>query len=125
MNEAAVGIKCPACARVEINPLTRKRRYKGAVIGLLVATALAAVARFLVPSAGFGYLISPIMGFIVGSVVRKQSGSGNGGPAAVAAACGVVLGRLLVGIPLPLLLTPRPLISMALAAAGAWFAANR
>lgn len=120
-----MGIKCPICARTQINPVARKRRNKGAAVGLLVAALLAVAAVFLIPSRGFGFLISPLMGVIVGFAVRKTAGPGLGAPAAVAAACGVVLGRLLVGFPFLALLTPRPLISMGLAAAAAFFAAAR
>lgn len=120
-----MGIKCPQCARTEVNPLTRKRRNKGAAAGLVAATVLGAAAVFLIPSHGFGYLISPVMGLIVGTVVRKTGGAGWGAPAAVAAVCGLALGRLLVGVPSLLLLTPRPLIGTALAAAAAAFAASR
>lgn len=125
MNEAAVGIKCPQCARTEVNPLTRKRRNKGAAAGLVAATVLGAAAVFLIPSAGFGYLISPAMGLVVGAVVRKTGGAGWGAQAAVAAVCGLALGRLLVGVPSLFLLTPRPLIGTALAAVAAAFAASR
>lgn len=125
MNEAAVGIKCPECARVKINPLTRKRRNRGAVAALLVAAVMGAVAVLLIPSGGFGYLISPLMGWAVGSVIRKRAGSGLGALAAVATVCGLALGRLLVGVPWLFLLNPRPLIATALAAGAAAIAASR
>lgn len=124
MNDAAVGIKCPDCARMQINPISKKRRNRGGLIGLLAATALAWLAFYLLPSGGFGFLVSPVMGFAVGTLVRKKAGAGLSGQAAAAAACGVMLGRLLVGLPFGVLLSPRPLISMILAAGAAWFAAR-
>ncbi|MEX2588095.1 MAG: hypothetical protein WD602_08915 [Actinomycetota bacterium] len=110
---------------MKINPVTRKRRYKGAVVGLLAAALMAVAAVIFIPSGGFGFLVSPMMGFVVGTVVRKTAGAGLAAPAAVAAACGLALGRLLVGVPFLALLTPRPLISAGLAAAAAAFAASR
>lgn len=128
MNQSAVGMKCPRCSQLELSPRSRRssrRRNLAGASGLVVASLMGfgSAASFGFP----GYLTAAIVGVVTGFLVRwiGRKQAGLGGPAALAAVCGLALGLLAVGAPWVFLLSPVFWIPGAIAAGSAGFVASR
>lgn len=125
MNESAVGMKCPECARVQYRDPQAKRRYAAGAAGLVAAALLTAGVAMMLGRLGF--LTAVLLGVAVGAVVKKVGAGrpGMGGTAGAAAICGVAMGLLALGAPFALLFTPSFLIPGAIAAGSAGLMASR
>jgi hypothetical protein len=104
MVETPVGQKCRSCGKVEYRNAGSGRRYAAGALGLLTASILQAVLTRL-PLGILAIVIPLVVGYLTGTVVRTVGGIGFGlGPtAAIATACGMAMGLLFLGIPLPAL----------------------
>jgi hypothetical protein len=120
-----VGQKCLVCGRVDYKAPGGARRYVAGVAGLLTA-AILEVAAVSIQLGIVAFVVPLIVGYVTGSVVRKVVGGrfGAGSTAAIATGCGMAMGLLFVGAPLPFLLGFGFLIQAAIAAYVAWYRAN-
>ncbi|HVL50175.1 MAG TPA: B-box zinc finger protein, partial [Actinomycetota bacterium] len=126
MQESAVGMKCPDCARVEYRRASGgKRRYAAGAIGLVAAALLGAATVIMFGRLNF--LVAIVLGIAVGAVVKRigRGLPGLGGAAASATICGLALGLLALGAPPGLLMNPAFLIPGLIATASAGFTASR
>jgi hypothetical protein len=126
MVETPVGHKCLSCGRVEFKAAAAgRRRYAAGGAGLVTAAVLQAVLVRL--PLGVLALVTPlIVGYLTGSVVRSLGGSGFGlgSTAAIATGCGMALGLLILGVPLPGLFRLGFLFAAGIGAYVAWYRAN-
>ena len=125
MHETPVGMKCPACARVEIRNPRDRRRYAAGAAGLILAGLLTAGAVLLFSR--LNLLVAILLGVAIGAAVRKAGGEQPrlGGTAALSAICGMALGVLVLGAPYPILFSPAFWIPGAIAAGSAGLVASR
>lgn len=131
MNETAVGIKCPDCARLP----RRARRVgrprdlvKGALVGAGVSTFAGALLLF-VGRGLFGIFIPIIVGLAVGEAVSRTSSRIKSTPivwiAAAATFAGLIVGPFAVGASIRFLVAGPWLIGSLIAAAAAAFRVSR
>lgn len=125
MTETPVGMKCPTCARVQYRKQSSRRRYAAGIAGLAAAGLLGAASVMLLGRMNF--LVAILLGVATGAVVKKvgRARAGLGGTAALAAVCGLALGLLALGAPVPLLFSPFFLIPGLIAAGSAALIASR
>lgn len=131
MQESAVGMKCPDCAR-----LPRRARgvgrpkhvVKGALAGLGTATALSAGLIFL-GTGLFGFFIPIILGLLVGEVISRASSRISTGPivaiSAIVTLGGLLLGPVVVGFPFAVSLSGSWILGSLVAAGAAAFRVSR
>jgi hypothetical protein len=103
MVETPVGHKCLSCGRVDFKASAgSRRRYAAGAAGLVTAALLQAVLVRL-PLGVLALLTPLIVGYVTGSVVRRVGGAGFGlgSTAAIATGCGMAMGLLILGVPLP------------------------
>ncbi|MDQ4148762.1 MAG: hypothetical protein M3164_02025 [Actinomycetota bacterium] len=126
MNETAVGMKCPACARPGGAARMEARRWRAGVAGLASSAAIGALLS-VVRIGRLGFLIALLAGVVCGSVVRAagKRRPGLGGTAALATACGLALGALAVGVPVPALFSSGFVVTVVAATVAAAFTAGR
>lgn len=130
MRESAVGIKCPACARVSrrARRVGRPRHYLlGAGAGLAVAAILGAVIA-LFPLPLFGFLLLAVVGLAVAAAVERAARVRHPAVSAIAAGAtlaGLALGSLAAGLPAGALATPGWIFGALIAAGVAALRAGR
>lgn len=102
MVDTPVGQKCRSCGTVEFRAPPAGRRYAAGGAGLLTSAVLQA-ALVQLPLGVLALVIPLIVGYATGSVVRRIGGPGFGlgSTAAIATGCGMAMGLLLLGMPLP------------------------
>lgn len=122
MQQSAVGMKCPSCAKVQYRRPGGKRRWMAGATGL----ALAAAAGFFT-GGRLGFLGAIVVGVLIGATVRTVGRKlpGIGGAAAAATICGLAMGLLALGAPIGYLLSPAFLFPGGMAALAAAFTAGR
>ena len=115
MRQAAVGQKCPSCARVPLSAraLGRPQHYvKAIAAGAVVAIGGGLALNILLSRVGFGILLASLLGFGVGRVVSWGAQRQTHRAFEIVAVTLGVLGALVAGGGLRVLVSPYGLLAV-------------